>query len=810
MAPDRKTVVLPAQPTPLVGRHREVEGVRELLLGAHVRLVTLVGPGGAGKTRLAVAVAETVAPTFAYGVVFTDLSAATAATEVVPTIARSLGLRDLGTRARLDRVARFILDRQVLLVLDNFEHVVGAAPQIAELLSECPRLKVLATSRAPLRVRWEHEFVVDPLELPRASGEYGTADLANVPSVALFVARARAARPDFVLSDHNAAAVAAICRHLDGLPLAIELAAVRIKLLSPAAILARLDRRLALLTNGARELPPRLRTLRGALDWSYALLRPAEQALFRQLAVFAGGFSAAAAQAVCRELAPEEVLDGLSALVDQSLLRVRQDADGDSRFDLLDTVHEYALERLFETGDHDDARQRHAHVFLALAEAAEPKLASAARDDSLRQLDLEYENLRAALTWLVERGATAEACRLVGALCLFWQFDERVSEGRRWVQRCLEMPTAHEAATARAKALQTAGHLAWVQGDHRSARRWLEDAVSVAREDEDGPTLAVASLHLAFVLAPHGDATAGARRARLLDEALQFFRGVGDDWGTARALLAAGQIALGEGKRERGQRNLERALELWERVNDAWFTAHTLNTLGDLARGDGAYDRAFDLYSRSLALLRQQEARASLPSVLQNLGYLAAHRQQQPEAVRQFREALDLFNAQADYRGMAECLLGLALTLADAGRPSDAARLFGAAEALLASAGAEPWPTNVEPVQRARAHTRTLLGDTRFAELAAEGRGSSLERVLRLVRETVDSLALSAPPAPRTTLLTPREREIAALLARGYTNRQLAEALVLSERTVETHVKRILGKLDLHSRHQLAHIQIPT
>jgi len=801
-------VALPAQPTPLLGRGRELEAVRELLLTEHVRLVTLVGPGGAGKTRLAVAVAETVSADFAHGVVFVDLSAATAASEVAPTIARGLALPDLGSQVRMDRIARFILDRQLLLVLDNFEHVVAAAPQIAELLADCPELKVLATSRAPLRVRWEYEFALGPLQLPPPSVDGRAADLAAVPSVSLFVARARAARPDFSLTDQNGAAVAAICRRLDGMPLAIELAAVRIKLLSPAALLARLDHRLSLLTDGARELPRRLRSLRGALDWSFELLTPAQQSLFRTLAVFSGGFSVCAAQAVCRESSPEDVFDGLAALVDQQLVQVRYGADGDSRFDLLDTVHEYALERLSEAGEVDDARQRHAQIFLELAESSEPRLASGARDDCLRQLDLEYENLRAALTWLVEKGSAAQACRLVGALCLFWVFDERVGDGRRWVERCLDISSAHEVGMARAKALQTAGHLAWVQGDNNSARRRLKDAVSVAHEYEDRATLAVASLHLAFVLEPEGDATAEGERARLLDEALQIFREVGDDWGTARVLLADGQIALDEGKRESGRRTLEQSLGLWQRVGDAWFTAHTLNVLGDVARAEAMYDRAFDLYSRSLALLRQQEARTSLASVLQNLGYLAFQRQQQPEAVRQFSEALDLFSAQADYRGMAECLLGLALTLDSVGRPSDAARLFGAAEVLLASAGAAPWPINVEPVQRARAHTRMLLGDARFAELAAEGGGSSLARVLRLVRETVDSL--SAPPATRTTPLTPREQEIAALLARGYTNRQLAETLVLSEQTVETHVKRILGKLELHSRHQLAHIQIPT
>src|SRR2546430_536879 len=312
-----RAVSLPAQPTVLIGRQRELARIRELLLSSRVRLLTLVGPGGTGKTRLVIAAASAVANAFPSGVIFVDLTTAPAAPDVVPTIAHALGLRDVGSRVRVDRLTRHLSTRELLLVLDNFEHVLGAAPQVAELLTTCPGLKILVTSRAALHLRWEQELPVEPLDVPDASRHPLAASIKGVPSVALFVQRAQSARPDFALTDQNAAAVAAVCRQLDGLPLAIELAAVRTKLLSPQALLQRLDHRLAMLTSGPRESPPRLQTLRTAIAWSYDLLAPAEQALFRQLAVFVGGFSPSLAEAVCRRNDTSgSVLDSIGSLVD--------------------------------------------------------------------------------------------------------------------------------------------------------------------------------------------------------------------------------------------------------------------------------------------------------------------------------------------------------------------------------------------------------------------------------------------------------------------------------------------------------------
>jgi predicted ATPase/DNA-binding CsgD family transcriptional regulator len=807
-------VSLPAQPTVLIGRQRELARIRELLLSSRVRLLTLVGPGGTGKTRLVIAAANALANAFPSGVIFVDLTTAPAAPDVVPTIARALGLRDVDSRVRVDRLARHLSTRELLLVLDNFEHVVGAAPQVAELLTTCPGLKILVTSRAALHLRWEQELPVEPLDVPDASRHPLAASIKAVPSVALFVQRAQSARPDFALSDQNAAAVAAVCRQLDGLPLAIELAAVRTKLLSPQALLQRLDRRLAVLTSGPPESPPRLQTLRSAIAWSYDLLAPAEQALFRQLAVFAGGFSPSLAEAVCRRNDTSgSVLDSLGSLVDKSLLRVREQPDGEPRFSMLDTLREYAGERLDAAAEGDELQERHAQVFLQLAEEAEPHLVSSARDAWLRQLESEYENLRAALTWLLEHHRGRKACRLAGALRWFWDFQGRVGEGSRWLERSLESADARNPSAERLKALLSGGHLAFLLGDEESARRWLEEAVSIAREGNDRLALADGLMYLAFLLVDRDE----QKRAQYEDGALAVLYELKDKWWSALALLGTGVIALGRGDRSIAHLRLEESLELWEQLGDAWFTAQALNALGDMARTQADYSRAAELYSRSLALLRQHgittDGRYSrgIASVLHNLGYIAHHLHDQSQATHRFLEALEIFANQGDHRGAAECLLGMAVALRGAGQLQDAARLFGAGDGLLASIGSTQWPTNITEVQPAHADTRRELGQDAFARAWSEGRALGLDSALRFVREFAAAADAAAPMPPfGVAALTPREREIAALLVRGYSNRQLADALVISEQTAETHVKRILAKLALRSRHQVAELQIPT
>jgi predicted ATPase/DNA-binding CsgD family transcriptional regulator len=800
-------VSLPAQPTVLIGRQRELARIRELLLSSGVRLLTLVGPGGTGKTRLVIAAASGVANAFPSGVIFVDLTTAPATADVVPTIARALGLRDVGSRVRVDRVARYLSTRELLLVLDNFEHVVGAAPQVAELLTTCPGLKILATSRAALHLRWEQELPVEPLAVPDASRHPLAASIKDVPSVALFVQRAQSARPDFALTDQNAAAVVAICRHLDGLPLAIELAAVRTKLLSPQALMQRLDRRLAMLTTGPRESPARLQTLRSAIAWSYDLLAPAEQALFRQLAVFVGGFTPSLAEAVCQVETSGSVLDSIGSLVDNSLLRVQEQPDGGPRFSMLDTLREYAGECLVAASEDKEIQERHAQVFLQLAEEAEPHLVSSARDAWLHQLETEHENLRAALTWLLEHNRGLQACRLAGALRWFWNFEGRVGEGRRGLDRSLESADARDRSAERLKALLSAGHLAWLQGDEESARRCLAEAVSIAREGNDRLALADGLMHLAFLLVDSDE----HQRALYEDEALAVLSELKNRWWSALLLLGGGVIALGRGDRSLARSRLEESLALWQQLGDAWFTAQALNALGDMARSQTDYARASELYSRSLTLLRQHGITTSVASELHNLGYVAHHLDDERQAIHRFLEALEIFANQGDHRGAAECLLGVAVALRGAGQLQDAARLFGAGHGLLASIGGTQWPTNVAEVQPAQEDTRRELSQDAFARAWSEGRAMGLDGALRFARElAVAASAVESVPRVGVAALTPREREIAALLARGYSNRQIADALVISEQTAETHVKRILAKLDMRSRHQVAELQIPT
>lgn len=486
-----RTCNLPTPSTPLVGRDAERAAVAARLRHADVRLLTLTGAGGVGKTRLALAVAGDLLERFEDGVFFLDLSP-TADPDLVPSmIARVLEVGEAGRRPLIERLVEHLGERSLLLVLDNAEQVLGAAPLVAGLLAACPRLKVLVTSRAALRLSGEHEHPVPPLQLPDPTDPPDPESLARCEAVALFVQRARAARPEFEITPANAPSVAELCARLDGLPLAIELAAARVKVLSPPALLARLGRRLCLLTGGARDLPARQQALRNTMDWCYDLLAPAEQVLFARLAVFVGGCTLEAAEAVAGagdEAAPD-VLDGLALLVDQSLLRQVEGPDGEPRFTMLETVREYAAERLEAGGDADVWRRRHADYYLALAEQAAPELVGPRQGAWLDRLEREHDNLRAALSWALERDEQTLGLRLVAALGHFWRVRGHLNEGQGWFERLLSRwPDAP--AHARAEALSAAGNLAHARDDYgraayheasRSLRRALEDARGAAQ-----------------------------------------------------------------------------------------------------------------------------------------------------------------------------------------------------------------------------------------------------------------------------------------------------------------------------------------
>ncbi|HEX6622614.1 MAG TPA: alpha/beta fold hydrolase, partial [Pyrinomonadaceae bacterium] len=548
---------LPAEPSPLIGREDELAGVLALLRRGEVRLVTLTGAGGTGKTRLALAVARALAEDFGDGVFFVDLSELSGPELVASAIAQALGVKEAGGTPLAEALRETLRGRAALLVLDNFEHVGGAAPLVSELLAAAPRAKALATSRSPLRLRLEHEFTVPPLALPSSLSLPPTDSLVRYAAVELFVARARAVKPGFALTDGNAAVVAEICQRLDGLPLAIELAAARVRVLSPPAILARMENRLRLLTGGARDLPARQQTMRGAVAWSYDLLSEDERKMLDRLSVFAGGFTMEAAEAVC-EVVDEvcaEVLDCVTTLLGESLLVQRERPDGESRFRAPGVVREYGMERLRARGEAEAVERRHALYYLALSEQAEPALQGAAQAEWLARLEDEHDNMRAALRWSLAREPET-ALRLAGSLRTFWDKRGHLSEGRGWLEAALEK-APRAATTARAKALNSAGSLVWQLGDVEAAHRLYAECREVSTETGDLPLLARANNGLGIVAMIRGEREAA--RA-LYEECLVVSRRLGDDQLTGVALQNLGSVVFEQGDVARARALQEESL----------------------------------------------------------------------------------------------------------------------------------------------------------------------------------------------------------------------------------------------------------
>jgi predicted ATPase/transcriptional regulator with XRE-family HTH domain len=688
---------LPVPLTNLIGRDGELAGITALLAGG-TRLVTLTGPGGIGKTRLALAVADRLVNGFPDGVAFVDLAPLREPRLVPATMARAVQLSEAGGQSARELLLAHLRAKDLLLVLDNFEHLLAAAPLLVELLEGCPRLTLLVTSRAALRLRGERRFPVRPLSTPPTEHP-SVEEIAAASAVRLFVERAQAVDPDFTLSTDAAGAVAAICRRLDGLPLAIELAAARMGLLQPDALLRRLDQRLPLLTGGARDLPARQQTLRNTIAWSHELLSSDEQALLRRMGVFIGGCTLAAVEAVCGdgEGSTVGIIERLGVLVEHSLVRRLDGGGGEPRFDMLETVHEYALEQCAANGEESPIRRAHAHYMLHFARVGSRALAGPKQTEALQRMELDYHNLRAALTWALNVGEGEVALQLCAALSRFWYIRGYYREGREWSARALAAAPQASPAT-RAAVLEGAGSLADMQRDPVDARRQLDASVALWRTVGDGRRLA-AALAMQAMLARHAGDTAAARAA--CEEALTIDTGATNRFGHRLALSVLGFIAEGEGDRAMARQLLEESLLVARANNSAMEIALQLNNLGIIAVRQGDNDEAAGLY----------------------------------------REALQLGWNIAAHEIIAGSLEGLGAVTAARGRPWRAAELLGAAAALRARIGGPPVAQFAEEQARVVPLVHGLLGDEVFSAVTAQGATVPLADVVTRALAAGDGVA---------------------------------------------------------------------
>src|SRR5467141_2583747 len=650
---------LPPQRTGLVGRDLEVAAAKELLRRPNMRLVTITGPAGIGKTRLALQLAGEITQDFLGGRCIITNAAVSDPRLIASVIVQTLGIPENGGQAPLKTLKEFwrsSLPTPMLIVLDNFEHLVSAAPMLAELLAiGGSGLKFLVTSRAPLHVYGEQEFPVAPLSLPDPRSLPSLEALSQYSAIALFVQRASAVKPDFELAEQNAAAIAEICARLDGLPLAIELAAARIKLLSPSAMRTRLASRLQLLTGGARDLPTRQQTLRGAIDWSYDLLNPAEQRLFRRLSVFVGGGTLEAVEAVCntKNDLGFDLLDGMASIVDKSLVHQVDQPSGDLRFVMLETIREYALDKLTASGEGDLTKRAHAAYYLVLAEEGASDEAGTENSEWLNCLETEHNNLLSALDWLTHTGNADWAVRFGTALFRLWETREYLTEGRDRLGKILKLEGAMEPTEARGRALFAAGVLAGEQGGYASADRLIDESLQIARKSGDERGVAVSLNALAVHARDRGDITASRR---LFEESLALWRGLGDPLAVARSLSNLASIVRLQGHYARARSLYAECLSIFRKSNNRTGIAWSLNHQGDVARDQGDIESARSLYEESLDTFRELGDRWGIAGSLADLGNLTRDQQNYDVAESLYRQSMRMFQALGHKRGIARVL----------------------------------------------------------------------------------------------------------------------------------------------------------
>ncbi len=720
---------LPIELTSFIGRSQELNEIKQLL--SERRLVTLTGPGGTGKTRLALQVASEMLDRF-HSVFFVALAPISDPGLIASTVAQTLNIPETAGRSIVESLKDYLQSKSLLLVLDNFEQVIPAAPLLSELLAVCSKLKILVTSRAGLRISGERLYPVPPLALPNLTELPSLDVLSQYAAVKLFIQRAQAVKPDFTITNEMASAVAKICYRLDGLPLAIELAAARIKLLSPGAMLARLEHRLEFLTGGARDLPARQQTLRNTISWSYDLLDESEQKLFRRLSVFVGGFTIEAAESVDGDqVTHTSILDHLGSLLDKSLLREVEGTDDEPRFVMLELLREFGLEQLEASGEGKTIRRRHASFFLVLAEAS---LESAEQVKWMDRMEYEHDNLRAALDWSKTAEDAGELClRLAGTLGYFWEIHGHFSEGRERLSAILHMSFAQGRTAARTRLLARAAELAYRQSDYAATVEFAEESLAICREIGDKQGAASALIKLGNAATEAGDY---AVASKFLEEALAIWQELNDKHGTARALISLGWNTLRSGDYLLAQARLEEALALSRAVGDTRSMGFELSGLGEIALRQRDYERATRLLEESLELRRQLGNKWGVGVSLGTLGWVALCEGDWKRAVARLGESLEVRREIGDKGGCAWCLERLAEVALAQENVEKSVRLLSAAAALRISIGSVIDPADQWEYQNRRSALRAQLGEQQFAALWNAGRTLTLEQAVAYALET--------------------------------------------------------------------------
>jgi predicted ATPase/DNA-binding CsgD family transcriptional regulator len=802
---------LPVQLTKFIGRQRELADLERLLVDS--RLVSLTGPGGCGKTRLAVQFANMISGSFKDGVWLAELASIHDPTFVPRLLTKIFDLHHRREQSALESLLDYLQSKQILLVLDNCEHLIAdCAKLLGQILSQTEHVHILVTSREPVAVPGEMIYPVPGLTLPPAGA--GTAgdprDLIQYDAVRLFVERTRALLPNFTITTANAPSIVQICRQLDGLPLALELASAHTNVLSLQEILARLDDRFALLIYRQRGEPdPRHRTLRAAMDWSYDLLSPPEQVLLRRLSVFARGCSLATAEDVCAGdgLERDQILGLLSSLVNKSLVVAHTLLREEARYSLLATIRHYAKEKLTSSGEWSVIQDRHLKFFLELSEETDTKLRGEHQQLWLNMLDAEYDNIRAALAWAVEGGRmdnkrVSAGLRITTSLYQFWRIRDYIEEGLNWCKQLFAQADEGISSVVRAKALVFASLMAGIRGQIEDQLKYGEQALllSEAAGEEGKPALALALGAQGFAARKAGDYQTAFSLA--LRE-IQLFRELGDSYQLGLSLSLNSFYAMSNGLYEEARAMLDEALPLLRKAGDPYRIAMALNYMGDLDRCERKYQQAQTAYEQSISLLRKIDAVRDLASALNNLGHACLHLGDIERAKGLFNESLASHLEQGNRPGMTECLLGFAALAIVADLPVAGARLLAAAVAIGGSHITSEWAATRMEYEHYLERARAGLVTTTFQSEQIAGQRLSLEQALAYAKDVAQKVVGARQARQQLEQLTPREYEVAVLIAQAKSNAEIAEELVVSKRTVESHIANIRSKLGFTARSQI-------